>query len=68
MRTARDPRPERVQKILAAAGVGSRRACEELIAQGRVRVDGEPAVLGTKARPDQVITVDGERIDRKSVV
>jgi len=55
--------PERVQKILAAAGLGSRRACEELIAAGRVAVDGERITLGAKADPtNQVITVDGERI------
>jgi 23S rRNA pseudouridine2605 synthase len=54
---------QRVQKVLAAAGVGSRRACEELISQGRVAVDGRPATLGDKADPRQsVITVDGERI------
>ena len=34
---------ERIQKILARAGYGSRRACEELIAAGRVRVNGKPA-------------------------
>jgi 23S rRNA pseudouridine2605 synthase len=56
-------KPERVQKILAAAGIGSRRASEELIAQGRVAVDGEVVSLGAKADPEtQVITVDGERI------
>jgi 23S rRNA pseudouridine2605 synthase len=54
---------ERVQKVLAAAGVGSRRACEELIAAGRVTVDGEVVTLGAKADPtSQVITVDGERV------
>ncbi len=55
-------RPERVQKLLAAAGVGSRRACEQLIVAGRVAVDGEVVSLGAKASPSQVITVDGERI------
>ena len=55
--------PERVQKVLAAAGIGSRRACEELIAAGRVAVDGEVVTLGAKADPRlQVITVDGERV------
>lgn len=55
--------PQRVQKLLAAAGVGSRRACEELIAQGRVTVDGTVATLGDKADPrHSVITVDGERM------
>lgn len=56
-------RAERVQKVLAAAGIGSRRSCEELIAAGRVTVDGEVVTLGAKADPTlQVITVDGERI------
>jgi 23S rRNA pseudouridine2605 synthase len=54
---------ERVQKVLAAAGIGSRRACEELIAAGRVAVDGDVVTLGAKANPlSQVITVDGERV------
>ena len=54
---------ERVQKVLAAAGIGSRRSCEELIAAGRVAVDGEIVTLGAKADPrTQVVTVDGERI------
>jgi len=54
---------ERVQKVLAAAGVGSRRACEELIAAGRVAVDGRVVSLGAKADATrQVITVDGERV------
>ena len=46
------PEGERLQKILARAGVGSRRACEELIAAGRVRVNGEVATLGGRADPD----------------
>lgn len=54
---------ERIQKILAQAGYGSRRSCEELIVAGRVHVDGVVAVLGQKADPArQVITVDGERV------
>lgn len=55
---------ERLQKVLAAAGHGSRRACEELILSGRVEVDGEPVQkLGTKVDASvQKITVDGERL------
>jgi 23S rRNA pseudouridine2605 synthase len=42
---------ERLQKILARAGFGSRRSCEELISAGRVTVNGKVAVLGDKADP-----------------
>ncbi len=55
---------QRLQKILAQAGYGSRRACEELIRQGRVRVNGQVVTqLGTQADPQQdVIEVDGRRV------
>ena len=54
---------ERLQKILAQAGLGSRRACEELIAAGRVRVNGARASLGDRADPEtDVIEVDGAAI------
>ena len=54
----------RLQKVLARAGLGSRRACEALILAGRVRVDGKAAdQLGTRVNPaTQDIVVDGERI------
>lgn len=53
----------RLQRVLAQAGFGSRRSCEDLIAAGRVTVDGVVAVLG--ARVDQsavIVRVDGLRI------
>ena len=54
---------ERLQKVLAAAGVASRRASETLISQGRVIVDGRVAKLGDQADPDTaVIAVDGRVI------
>lgn len=55
---------ERLQKILAHAGLGSRRACEELILQGRVTVDGQfVRELGTRVDPvRQKIAVDGQSI------
>src|SRR4030042_3635933 len=54
---------ERLQKILAGAGYGSRRSCEELIAAGRVTVNGQVAHLGSKAdiQKDQ-IKLDGKLI------
>jgi 23S rRNA pseudouridine2605 synthase len=57
------PRGERLQKALARAGVGSRRAVEELIVAGRVRVNGAPAVLGRRVdvHKDKV-EVDGSLV------
>jgi 23S rRNA pseudouridine2605 synthase len=55
--------PERLQKILSAAGIASRRAAEEYIRQGRVSVNGHTITeLGTKADPDDDIRVDGRRL------
>jgi len=55
--------PERLQKILAQSGYGSRRACEDFITAGRVRVNGQLASLGQKADPAiDKITVDGRPI------
>lgn len=54
---------ERLQKLLAQAGYGSRRACEEFIRAGRVRVNGQIAALGQKADPAaDKIFVDGKAI------
>jgi 23S rRNA pseudouridine2605 synthase len=57
------PQGERLQKVLAARGFGSRRVCEEIIAAGRVRVNDEVAVLGRRVDVDvDRVTVDGEPI------
>jgi 23S rRNA pseudouridine2605 synthase len=54
------PDGERLQKVLARAGLGSRRACEELIAAGRVTIDGELARLGNRVDPErQLVALDG---------
>ena len=54
----------RLQRALARAGIASRRAAEELITAGRVKVDGKIAELGSKVDPDrQAITVNGRRVE-----
>ena len=59
---------ERVQKILARAGYGSRRSSEELIEQGRVKINGQVAILGSKADATKdKITVDGSTIPQAEV-
>ncbi|MDA1258034.1 MAG: pseudouridine synthase [Chloroflexi bacterium] len=54
---------ERLQKILSAAGIASRRKSEVLIAQGRVMVNGKQATIGDRADVDiDIVTVDGKPI------
>jgi 23S rRNA pseudouridine2605 synthase len=54
---------ERLNKVLAHAGLGSRRQCEDLITAGRVTVDGDVVrQLGTRVGPDQRVAVDGQPI------
>jgi len=54
---------ERVQKLLAAAGYGSRRSCEQIITDGRVRVNGRIIHIGDKADPSR----DEIRVDNKPI-
>ena len=54
--------PERLQKVLAASGVGSRREMEEWISNGWVTVNGRVAQLGDKVTPDDHVTVKGSII------
>lgn len=65
---AHDPHRDdgvRLQKVIAQAGLASRRAAEEMILQGRVTVDGKPIrKLGTRIDPaTQVLRVDGQRVE-----
>src|SRR6202012_6237755 len=50
---------ERVQKLLAAAGIGSRREVERWIREGRLQINGEVPALGAKLAPRDRITLDG---------
>ena len=69
-RTAETPGQERLQKLLAAAGIASRRACEAIILDGRVQVNGKTiSELGAKADPRRdEITVDLMPIHREAPV
>ncbi|MFL6162671.1 MAG: pseudouridine synthase [Jatrophihabitantaceae bacterium] len=62
------PEGIRLQKVLASAGLGSRRACEQLIAAGRVSIDGRGvAELGARVDPaTAVVRVDGQRVNLRS--
>src|SRR6185312_10376493 len=57
-----DQAGERLQKVLAAAGLGSRREIEGWIASGRVTVNGKPAKLGDRVQPDDRVSVDGRLV------
>ena len=58
-------KPERLHKLLAQSGIGSRREMEELIAAGRVTVNGETAQIGQSATPGDRIKVNGRLVDLK---
>ena len=62
MSTAELPGGERLQKVLAQRGYGSRRVCEDLIADGRVTVNGEVAVLGRRVEGADIVEVDGHLV------
>jgi len=53
---------ERIQKVLADAGIASRRAVESMVAEGRIKVNGEPATPGQKIVPGDRVMVDGRSV------
>ena len=53
---------EKLQKVLARAGFGSRRQIERWIEEGRITIDGAPATLGARVSPDQSLRVDGRLV------
>ena len=56
---------ERLQKLIAQAGYGSRRSCEDFIIAGRVRVNGQVATLGQKADLSvDKVTLDGKALPK----
>lgn len=59
---------ERLQKVLAAAGLGSRRGCERLIVAGRVTVNGAVASLGMSVAASDVVLVDGKQVVLEELV
>lgn len=62
--TAEDDAPK-LHKVLADAGLGSRRDMEELIVAGRVSVNGEPAHIGQRILPTDAVRINGKLIQRK---
>jgi pseudouridine synthase len=59
----------RLNKYLASCGVGSRRACDDLIQGGRVEVNGSPCLnMGTRVAPGDHVRVDGKRVVAKEPV
>ncbi|HCA04405.1 MAG TPA: pseudouridine synthase [Ruminococcaceae bacterium] len=59
---AKKEEPVRLQKFISQCGIASRRKAEELILQGRVKVNGKPAILGDKVTSADKVTVNGRRV------
>src|SRR5690606_40556555 len=56
----------KLHKVLAEAGIGSRREMEELIVAGRVSVNGEPAHIGQRVGPNDQVRVNGKLLERRN--
>lgn len=64
-----DDNKERLQKVMASCGVASRRKCEDIIVEGKVKVNGVVVrELGTKVGPRDVIEVNGKELSREQLV
>ena len=64
-----DDNKERLQKVMAASGVASRRKCEEIISLGRVKVNGKVVTeLGTKVSKKDLVEVDGKPLQKEALV
>jgi 23S rRNA pseudouridine2605 synthase len=59
--------PDRLNKFLASAGLGSRRAVEELVRAGRVTVNGQPAGLSARVEDGDEVRLDGERVEAQEL-
>ncbi|MBP5090500.1 23S rRNA pseudouridylate synthase B, partial [Pseudomonas chlororaphis] len=59
------PAGEKLQKVLARIGVGSRRDVESWISQGRIKVNGKEATLGLRVDLHDAISIDGKVIKRE---
>src|SRR5690242_14434789 len=58
--------PERLQKMLSRAGIASRREVETWIRAGRLSINGEPATLGARVRPNDQIRLDGRLVHARA--
>jgi 23S rRNA pseudouridine2605 synthase len=58
---------EKLQKVLARAGLGSRRQIERWIEEGRITIDGQPATLGARVTPHQALRVDGRMVPAHAI-
>ena len=64
-----DDNKERLQKVMASSGIASRRKCEEIILQGRVKVNGIVVKeLGTRVGKKDIIEVDNKNISKQALV
>lgn len=57
---------ERLQKVLAMLGLGSRRSIEEMIRAGRITLNGEAALLGSRVQATDAVTLDGRGVDLRA--